>query len=79
MWIAECACHPADSYKSNAPGRDQVELTRNKQIWSWYSHYSIGLIVLTLVCEVMKVLIGEPRPHFLDTCKPREATNCTDE
>ncbi|XP_070157523.1 phospholipid phosphatase 1 isoform X2 [Polyergus mexicanus] len=79
MWIAEYACHPADSYRSNLPGHDQVELTRNKQLWSWYSHYSIGLVTLTLVCEVMKVLIGEPRPHFLDTCKPREAANCTDE
>ncbi|XP_029671562.1 phospholipid phosphatase 1-like isoform X2 [Formica exsecta] len=79
MWIAEYACHPADSYRSNAPNRNQVELTRNKQLWSWYSHYSIGLVTLTLVCEVMKVLIGEPRPHFLDTCKPREAANCTDE
>ncbi|XP_072761531.1 phospholipid phosphatase 1 isoform X2 [Anoplolepis gracilipes] len=77
MWVAEFACHAADSYK-NVSNRN-VELTRSKQIWSWYSHYSIGLVTLTLVCEVMKNLIGEPRPHFLDTCKPREAANCTDE
>lgn len=77
MWVAEYVWHPADSYR-NVSSRD-VEITRNKQIWYWYSHYSIGLVTLTLVCEVMKILIGEPRPHFLDTCKPREAANCTDE
>ncbi|XP_029154884.1 phospholipid phosphatase 3-like isoform X2 [Nylanderia fulva] len=77
MWATEYVCYPADSYR-NASSR-HVELTRIKQIWYWYSHYSIGLVTLTLVCEVMKTLIGEPRPHFLDTCKPREAANCTDE
>ncbi|GAB1867091.1 Lipid phosphate phosphohydrolase 1 [Camponotus japonicus] len=75
MWITEHVCHPADSYKNVS----NHEWTRNKQIWYWYSHYYIGLATLTFVCTVMKVLIGEPRPHFLDTCKPREAANCTDE
>ncbi|XP_066582230.1 phospholipid phosphatase 1-like isoform X2 [Prorops nasuta] len=51
--------------------------SRTRQIWSWYGHYLVGLTILALVCEIMKVLIGEPRPHFLDTCKPREAVNCT--
>lgn len=74
MWIAEYICYSADSYES-ASCCD----TRNKQIWHWYGHYAAGIATLTLVCEVMKILIGEPRPHFLDTCKPHEAVNCTDE
>lgn len=28
---------------------------------------------------MIKGIVGEPRPHFLDTCKPKEATNCTNQ
>ncbi|XP_076639045.1 phospholipid phosphatase 1 isoform X1 [Colletes latitarsis] len=75
MWLAEYACHPVDSY-SIASG---YAGSRAKQVWLWYGHYLVGIITLTFICDVMKTLIGEPRPHFLDTCQPREATNCTDE
>ncbi|KAL0112880.1 hypothetical protein PUN28_012258 [Cardiocondyla obscurior] len=74
IWIAEYVCYPADSYENAS-----CYGSRSRQIWQWYRHYFAGLATLTLVCEIMKVLIGEPRPHFLDTCKPREAANCTDE
>ncbi|XP_011345499.1 phospholipid phosphatase 1 isoform X2 [Ooceraea biroi] len=75
MGVVEYICHAADSYVLNCNGSS----TRTRQIGSWYGHYGIGLAALTLVCDIMKVLIGEPRPHFLDTCKPQEAVNCTDE
>ncbi|KAG7202193.1 hypothetical protein KM043_015872 [Ampulex compressa] len=75
MWIAEYTCHSVDSYDP-ATG---CAGSRTKQIWIWYGQYAIGIISLTFICDVMKVIIGEPRPHFLDTCKPREADNCTDE
>lgn len=74
MAIVEYVSHTAESYENCGNSS-----TRTRQIWSWYGHYGIGLSVLTLVCGIMKVLIGEPRPHFLDTCKPHEAVNCTDE
>ncbi|XP_077268693.1 phospholipid phosphatase 1 isoform X2 [Temnothorax americanus] len=74
IWIVEYVCYPADSYESAS-----CYGTRGRQIWRWYGHYGAGITTLTLVCEIMKLLIGEPRPHFLDTCKPREADNCTDE
>jgi len=74
IWIAEYIYYSADSYE-NASYYD----TRSKLIWRWYGHYAAGILTLTLLCEAMKVIIGEPRPHFLDTCKPREATNCTNE
>ncbi|XP_018362947.1 PREDICTED: phospholipid phosphatase 1-like isoform X2 [Trachymyrmex cornetzi] len=74
IWIAEYIYYSADSYE-NASYYD----TRSKLIWRWYGHYAAGILTLTLLCEAMKVMIGEPRPHFLDTCKPREAANCTNE
>ncbi|CAK9813653.1 Phospholipid phosphatase 1 [Anthophora plagiata] len=74
MWLAEYAYYPANSYNT-AFG---YAGSRTKQVWQWYGYYSIGIIALTFICDVMKTLIGEPRPHFLDTCRPREAINCTD-
>ncbi|XP_012224974.1 phospholipid phosphatase 1-like isoform X2 [Linepithema humile] len=76
MGIAEYVCHLTNSYE-NVPGRSGS--TRNRQIWRWYSDYTVGILTLTLLCAIMKILIGEPRPHFFDTCKPHEANNCTDE
>ncbi|XP_078046863.1 phospholipid phosphatase 1 isoform X1 [Augochlora pura] len=75
MWIAEYTCYSSDSYDTTLGCAG----SRAKQIWHWYGHYLIGLVTLTFICNVMKTLIGEPRPHFLDTCKPREAVNCTDQ
>lgn len=75
MWLSEFVCYSADSYDTELGCAG----SRAKQIWLWYGHYSIGIIALTFICDVMKTLVGEPRPHFLDTCKPREAENCTNE
>ncbi|XP_076161974.1 phospholipid phosphatase 1 isoform X2 [Ptiloglossa arizonensis] len=75
MWITEYMCHPADSYDTASGSAG----SRIKQVWLWYGHYLIGIFTLTFICNVMKTLIGEPRPHFLDTCRPREAHNCTNE
>ncbi|CAO1395156.1 unnamed protein product [Diamesa hyperborea] len=43
----------------------------------WFKSYGISLVILLLVMDVIKVLIGEPRPHFLDSCRPNTALNCT--
>ncbi|XP_071454706.1 phospholipid phosphatase 3-like isoform X2 [Hetaerina americana] len=45
--------------------------------WPWYREFLLGLVVNFLIMDVMKVLVGEPRPHFLDTCRPDLAKNCT--
>ncbi|XP_015584947.1 phospholipid phosphatase 1 isoform X2 [Cephus cinctus] len=74
MWICECICHNPDSYRTTTGCTG----SRAKQIWSWYGHYAVGIVTLTFVCDVIKILIGEPRPHFFDTCRPRELHNCTD-
>ncbi|XP_061936692.1 phospholipid phosphatase 1 isoform X1 [Apis cerana] len=74
MWIAEFVCYPANSYATELG----YVGSRAKQIWLWYRQFLIGSVSLLFTCEVIKTVIGEPRPHFLDTCKPREAENCTD-
>ncbi|KYN07276.1 Lipid phosphate phosphohydrolase 3 [Cyphomyrmex costatus] len=74
IWIAEYIYYSADSYENAS-----CYGTRSKLIWRWYGQYTAGILTLTFLCEAMKILIGEPRPHFLDTCKPREAANCTNE
>ncbi|XP_044739692.1 phospholipid phosphatase 1-like [Chrysoperla carnea] len=48
-----------------------------KQTMLRYREYMIGLALLTVVVEVGKTIFGEPRPHFLDTCQPDAAVNCT--
>ncbi|XP_020283930.1 phospholipid phosphatase 1-like isoform X2 [Pseudomyrmex gracilis] len=72
MGAVEYTC-PVECYESAS------NCSRNRRIWRWYYHYSVGIIALTLICSVIKQVIAEPRPHFLDTCKPHEASNCTDE
>jgi len=48
-----------------------------KESLRWYRQYILGLIFVFFITDVGKLLIGEPRPHFLDTCLPKEANNCT--
>jgi len=47
------------------------------QSLAWYREYLSGLLIVFFLTCVGKVLVGEPRPHFLDTCKPFQAFNCT--
>ena len=77
MGLAEYVCHLIDGYENVPPVRSSG--IRNRQFWRWYRDYAVGTLTLTLLCAIIKILIGEPRPHFFDTCKPREANNCTDE
>ena len=41
-----------------------------------YGCFLSGLVFAALLNEVIKTLVAEPRPHFLDTCKPKNL-NCT--
>ncbi|XP_046388767.1 phospholipid phosphatase 1-like isoform X2 [Ischnura elegans] len=45
--------------------------------WPWYREFLLGLVVNFLIMDIIKVLVGAPRPHFLDTCRPDVAANCT--
>ncbi|KAK3927145.1 Phospholipid phosphatase 1 [Frankliniella fusca] len=43
----------------------------------WYREFLLGLGVVMFVTDAMKLLVSEPRPHFLDTCRPDAALNCS--
>lgn len=43
----------------------------------WYREFVLGLGVVMFVTDAMKLLVSEPRPHFLDTCRPDAARNCS--
>lgn len=42
-----------------------------------FKDYGINLVLMLLVMDASKVFIGEHRPHFLETCRPNTAVNCT--
>lgn len=48
-----------------------------KKTLFWFKDYAINLVFLLLMMDVTKVLVGEHRPHFLDTCIPDAGVNCT--
>ncbi|XP_043666459.1 phospholipid phosphatase 1-like isoform X1 [Vespula pensylvanica] len=75
MWVTEYTCHARNCYDKET----ECNESRLKQVWFWYGHYTIGIVALVVGCSIMKVVIGEPRPHFFDTCQPLEAQNCTNE
>lgn len=49
----------------------------SKRMVRWYREYITGLFLSLFIIEVMKAIIGEPRPHFMDSCKPVPGLNCT--
>ena len=57
----------------------------SKHLWMkrtryWYFRYLYGLCFTFLITDLAKILIGEPRPHFFDTCQPKFelVNNCTE-
>lgn len=75
MWITEYIF---------IPERDDSEKTFRKRFClSWritlrrFKDYGVNLVLMLLVMDVCKISIGEHRPHFLDTCKPDKAVNCS--
>ncbi|XP_059609399.1 phospholipid phosphatase homolog 1.2 homolog isoform X2 [Phlebotomus argentipes] len=43
----------------------------------WYNKFLIGFSIHLAIIEAIKTLMGESRPHFLDSCRPDTAVNCT--
>lgn len=69
----EWGCHGAQGYAKRGSSRWAWLL----QSLLWYREYLSGLLIVFFLTDVAKVLVGEPRPHFLDTCKPFQAFNCS--
>lgn len=47
------------------------------QALRWFRDYALGMVFKLFIVDALKVLVGELRPHFLDTCQPDLALNCT--
>ncbi|CAK1550803.1 unnamed protein product [Leptosia nina] len=47
-----------------------------KQALFWYKEYMYGFLLNITVVQTLKLLVGSPRPHFFDTCEPKEAQTC---
>lgn len=72
--VEALAINPTPVYKTAEKKRN---LTGVKQGWHWYCQFVFGLLIVIFITEAGKSLIAEPRPHFLDTCRPDKAVNCT--
>ena len=75
MWIAEFIFLENDETEGSGFKR-RVKLSWRKMLF-WFKSYGINLVFMLLVMDVTKVLVGAHRPHFLETCKPDAAKNCT--
>ncbi|XP_026739938.1 putative phosphatidate phosphatase [Trichoplusia ni] len=49
-----------------------------QQALHWFKEYLFGVLLNLIVIQVIKLIVGSPRPHFFDTCSPKEALTCTD-
>lgn len=47
-----------------------------EQALCWYKEYLYGVLVNLLIVQTLKLIVGSPRPHFFDTCAPKEASTC---
>jgi len=59
------------------PKQYSVQKLALKSTKAYYGSLLNGLLFGALLTEVLKTLVAEPRPHFLDTCKPTNL-NCTE-
>lgn len=77
LWVIESCCYSIDDYDVSKSAKRQ-SLKGAKQALYWYWDFFVGLVMVLVVTDVAKSLVGEPRPHFLDTCRPDLASNCTE-
>ncbi|XP_072942767.1 phospholipid phosphatase 1-like [Epargyreus clarus] len=55
--------------------QDKSEESKNQALF-WYKEYFFGALLNLTLVQTLKLLVGSPRPHFFDTCKPKEALTC---
>ncbi|XP_019868692.2 phospholipid phosphatase 1 [Aethina tumida] len=60
-----------------------IEYLHNKaklnfsSVWSRVTDFNTGAVFVLVMTEILKITVGEPRPHFLTDCRPFENQNCT--
>lgn len=78
MWVTEFIfMNTMDMDESENKGLKQRLRVSWRRMIYWFKSYGINLVFMLLVMDVTKVLVGEHRPHFLHTCRPDAAVNCT--
>ncbi|XP_055594566.1 putative phosphatidate phosphatase isoform X1 [Uranotaenia lowii] len=71
IWLTEAIFYTPSSLDCTKTGPVQTRCRESfRQSWYWFKKYARVLILKLLIVDVIKVLVGEHRPHFLDTCKP---------
>lgn len=75
MWIAEFI-FIGELDETECSFKHRLNASWGKAM-NWFKDFGINLVLMLLVMDVSKVLIGEHRPHFLATCMPDKLENCT--
>ncbi|XP_047516959.1 phospholipid phosphatase 2-like isoform X1 [Pieris napi] len=74
MWAVEAALHRDDEYTLK-----KSKLSESAQIAAlMYRDYIYGAIVNLTIMEIVKCVVGSPRPTFFDLCEPDKASTCND-
>jgi phosphatidate phosphatase len=75
--VIESCCYSTDDYDVSKSAKHRSLIGGARQALYWYWEFFVGLVMVLVVTDVAKALVGEPRPHFLDTCRPDLVRNCT--
>ncbi|CRK90725.1 CLUMA_CG004418, isoform C [Clunio marinus] len=75
LWIVEFI-FIGELDESQRSLKHKLKLSWRKAV-HWFKDYGINLVLKLLVLDASKVLVGGHRPHFIDTCRPDTAINCT--
>lgn len=74
MWAVEAALHRDDEYTLK-----KSKLYESAQISAlMYRDYIYGAIVNLTIMEIVKCVVGSPRPTFFDLCEPDKASTCNE-
>lgn len=65
----------ANRHRKKFNKKSTVSAWQNSSIYM--KGYAFGFILHMGILTMTRTFVGEPRPHFMETCKPDAAINCT--
>lgn len=72
MWAIETILHRDDEYSM----KKSKLLSGARTAGFLYRDYIYGAVVNFTVLEILKCVVGSPRPTFFDLCEPDKAKTC---
>lgn len=72
MWAVEAALHREDEYTL----KKNKLLSSAKAAGLMYRDYLYASVVNLTILEVVKCVVGTPRPTFFDLCQPDKLNTC---